>query len=62
METADFLSIGALAISTAYMAVALHQMFRKSDKLTVTRRDTGKTVVLNTRAGWQEGSKLRALL
>lgn len=62
MATADILSIGALVVSTAYMAIALRQMFRRPDKLTVTRKDTGKTVVLDTRAGWQEGSKLGALL
>ncbi|MDQ2770250.1 MAG: hypothetical protein M3Y54_07100 [Bacteroidota bacterium] len=58
----DLISICALAISGAYVAVALRQMFRTPKTLTVTRKDTGKTVVLNTQAGWHEGSKLTALL
>lgn len=62
MQTADILSIGALFASVAYMAVALRQLFRKPKTLTVTRKDTGKTVVLDTQAGWQEGRKLSALL
>lgn len=59
---ADLLSICALVVSSAYVAVALRQMFRTPKTLTVTRKDTGKTVVLNTQAGWQEGRKLTALL
>lgn len=62
MQTADLLSMGALIVAVGYMAVALRQMFRKPKTLTVTRKDNGKTVVLNTQAGWQEGSKLSALL
>ncbi|RZK62646.1 MAG: hypothetical protein EOO59_01980 [Hymenobacter sp.] len=62
MPTADILSVGALAAATAYLVVALRQMFRTPKTLTVTRKDTGKTVVLNTQAGWQEGRKLSALI
>jgi hypothetical protein len=62
MPTADILSVGALVAATAYLAVALRQMFRTPKTLTVTRKDTGKTVVLNTQAGWQEGRKLSALI
>jgi hypothetical protein len=62
MQAADFLTIGALVAATSYMAVALRQIFRTPKTLTVTRKDTGKSVVLNTQAGWEEGSKLSALL
>lgn len=62
MPAADILSVGALVAATAYLVVALRQMFRTPKTLTVTRKDTGKTVVLNTQAGWQEGRKLSALL
>lgn len=62
MQTTDLISIGALLAATAYVAVALRQMFRTPKTLTVTRKDTGKTVVLDTQAGWQEGRKLSALL
>lgn len=60
MPTADILSVGALVAATTYLAVALRQMFRTPKILTVTRKDIGKTVVLNTQAGWQEGRKLSA--
>ena len=58
----DLLSLCALAVSSVYMVVALRQIFRTPKTLTVTRKDTGKTVVVNTQAGWREGSKLTALL
>lgn len=62
MQTADILSIGALVASAAYMVVALRQLFRTPKTLTVTRKDTGKSVVIDTQAGWQEGRKLSTLL
>jgi hypothetical protein len=62
MQTSDLLFVGALVTATTYMAVALRQIFRTPKTLTVTRKDTGKTVVLDTRAGWEEARKLRALL
>ena len=42
--------------------VSLWKMFRAPDTITVTRKDTGKSVVINPRADWKEGSKLSELL
>ena len=55
-------SIFAAVASAASISFSLWQLFRTPDTFTVTRKDTGKSVVINTRADWREGAKLAALL
>jgi hypothetical protein len=56
-----FTTLAGVASASA-IAWSLWQLFRTPDTLTVTRKDTGKSVVINTRAGWREGAKLKQLL
>ena len=58
----NIFSLAALSLSGVVTALSVWRMFRTPDRLTVTRKDNGKTVVLDTRADWREGSKLGALL
>lgn len=48
---------GVLVTSTS-----LWRMFRHNDKLTVTNKNTGKSVTINTKAGVNEGRKLVELM
>ena len=58
----NFFSIAAAAVSAGAIGVSLWRMFRTPDTLTVTRKDNGKSVVINPRGGWREGAKLTTLL
>ena len=62
MESFDIFSllVGVAAVAGAGMSLA--RLFRLPKNVTVTRKDTGKSVVINTRASWREGAKLTTLL
>lgn len=51
--------VGMVGVSTT--GLALWQMFR-SHKVKVTNKDTGRSVIINTKAGVKEGRKLVDLM
>lgn len=62
MESFDIFSLIAAVGAACAIGVSLVRLFSFPKKITVTRKDTGKSVVINTRAGWREGAKLTTLL
>jgi hypothetical protein len=58
----NVLTYGVAVVSGVVTSVALWRMFRPKNTIKVTRKDTGKSVVLNKRADWQEGNKLLELM
>ena len=62
MELTNTLTFFASIASVAAVSISLWRLFRSPRTITVTRKDNGKSVVINTRAGWREGAKLTTLL
>jgi hypothetical protein len=61
MSAPELFEYAVAGASGIYTLCSVWQILRTPKQLTVTRKDTGKSVVINMRGGAQEGAKLTAL-
>jgi hypothetical protein len=61
----DTISIVAAAVSSLVAGVSVYRMYKKyktSENITLTRKDTGKSITISSRPNSKEGKKLLDLV